>query len=313
MKVDLISGLDIHIGGEIAKHNSLPLDFLVRFCSNFQLFVNEIAKNSLLEETIDLSNFKLELSAFFKGSAIPRVIFTSNTQEVLIGNVQQQRITVSTQIDQLLSYSNEGNYYKIKDLYPANRSRNPVVESMYSFINSFGTTPVEFGHYNPKKKSFSSLYKINRFNLETKQNLIIDDLLFDEVIDDLNINTIKTAARVEYRIGEKGQLMKPKVEKSFKTPDLKTAFKPIEIVVNNSVYKVSSLLAEFEKENDHYILKSELLDIVGVGSTEEEAKRSFYEEFDYIYNTYLAMPDKKLSPKLLAIKKVLPLIAQKIK
>ena len=91
MKLNLKTGFDIHIGGEVAKDNSLPLEYFAKICTAFQDLVNEVAKNTLQGETIDLNNFKVELTGFFKGSAVPRVAMTDRVQTVVMGNKKSRK------------------------------------------------------------------------------------------------------------------------------------------------------------------------------------------------------------------------------
>lgn len=305
MQIDLKEGLDIHIEGEIAKNNSLPIDYFVKISTSLQNLILELANNTLAGETVDPENFKIEISGFFKGSAIPRYEFSPKIQHVTIGDVSKQRDLVNSRLNDLLAISNEGKYTKIKDLYPNANSRNAVVESVYSFIGSFGTAPVAFGKYNPQSKTFKTSYKIKKFTSELR-NSLLTDILEEKATDDSEY--METAAKVKFKIDSKGKLSKPKIQKSFTTPNLKTAWIISEIKINNKEYHISNLLAEFEKEDDFYILKSDLLGIMGTGESEEDAKQSFYEEFDYICSTYLALSDKKLSPKLLEVKKLLKLL-----
>lgn len=67
-------------------------------------------------DPIHLENFKIELSGFFKGSAIPQFIFTPRVQTT-IANVDKQRKIVNQRFEKLMDISNTGEYAKIKDLY----------------------------------------------------------------------------------------------------------------------------------------------------------------------------------------------------
>lgn len=60
-----------------------------------------------------------------------------------------------------------------------------------------------------------------------------------------------------------------------------------------------------EHEDKVYAITNELLGIIGTGADMDEAEASFSEEFDFIYRRYTAMPDKKLAPHLVEVKRLL--------
>jgi predicted RNase H-like HicB family nuclease len=65
-----------------------------------------------------------------------------------------------------------------------------------------------------------------------------------------------------------------------------------------------------EKEGDYYVIKSEMLGIIGTGLTEDEAEKSFTEEFDYIYKRLNSQEDESLSKRNRSIKDILNQIVQ---
>ena len=77
MKVNLSEGLNLRVEGEIGKYNTLPVEYLVKLAQNLQQLIQDIAQHQLeVDGSIDLSNFKVELSGFKIGSAIPEFMFT---------------------------------------------------------------------------------------------------------------------------------------------------------------------------------------------------------------------------------------------
>lgn len=302
MKLNLKNGFDIHIGGEVAKDNSLPLDYFAKICTAFQDLVNEVAKNSLQTETIDLNNFKIELTGFFKGSAVPRFEMTNRIQTVIHGNTEKQKTLVSNKIDQLLALTATGGYRGITDLYQVPQASNAIVESFYGFMSSFGTAPVEFGKYNISKGTFNSTYKAKKFRPSVRDQLLVTIKPSTEE----GIEEYRTIGSITVK--SRGGKLKRKIDKVFSTPGVIAAYNPSEITVNGKKYLTHGLLAEFIREDDYFVLKSDLLDIVGTGDTEEEAKVSFAEEIDYIYTRYLGMEDDQLSDRLIEIKRILPAI-----
>lgn len=78
------------------------------------------------------------------------------------------------------------------------------------------------------------------------------------------------------------------------------------IVCNNTTYNLNyPLRCLYAKEDDYYIIQSEILDIMGTGLTVEETISSFAQEFDFIYKRYNELPNEKLSKRLQAIKSIL--------
>ena len=59
-------------------------------------------------------------------------------------------------------------------------------------------------------------------------------------------------------------------------------------------------------------IENDMLGIFGQGVSLDEAEKSFGEEFDYIYNRYNELPDKKLTKDVLAIKKLLNLFVKNV-
>ena len=101
-----------------------------------------------------------------------------------------------------------------------------------------------------------------------------------------------------------------KIENTVYTLD----YAPENIVTGTKVYYLRyPLRCLFEKEDDYYIIKSELIDIIRTGETEEEAEQNFAEEFDFIYKRYNELSDNKLSERIKVIKTFLNYMIEKIK
>ena len=65
------------------------------------------------------------------------------------------------------------------------------------------------------------------------------------------------------------------------------------------------LLCLFEKEEDYYVINNAQLDIIGTGTTQEEAEINFNEEFCYLYTKLNSLEDTQLSKRLIRIKGVI--------
>ena len=175
MKLDLNNGAYIQIGGELGKYNSLPIETLIKIAQDLQALVMTIAKLDLpSSETINLDNFKIELVDYKKGSAIPKFAFTPRIENKVGHKWQIHRNLVNEKFEKLVEISNSGNYDSLKVLYPEPVKRNPIVENLYSFVNDFGTAPVNFVDIDESTERITPIFKIHRFKPASKKELITE-------------------------------------------------------------------------------------------------------------------------------------------
>ncbi|MEQ9099049.1 MAG: hypothetical protein RIF36_28125 [Imperialibacter sp.] len=305
MRIDLNKGVNIRISGELGKFNSIPVDALVKISQNFQDLILSIAKNDIQDsEAVDLNNFKVELSGFKTGSAVPQFIFTQRVNST-ISDVGLQRKFVNEKFEKLIGIANEGSYGKLKDIYPDSNRRNNMVNSMYSFVNSFGSAPVSFVEVSDSDE-ITEVYKIKKFKSETKKSLIAD---------------IKEATEIKeenYAVGKiklttSGKTIKKKIEEIYTKSNTTLSYSPDVIVHNDTSYILNfPLRCSLEKEDDYYLIQSELLDIVGTGETEDDAELNFAEEFSFIYKRYNELEDSKLSGRITQIKSILNYLVKEV-
>ena len=176
MKLDLNSGAFIQIGGELGKYNSLPIDTLIKISQDLQDLVMTIAKFDLpSSDAINLDNFKIELVDFKKGSAVPKFAFTQRIEYKVGHNWQMHRDVVNDKFEKLVEISHSGDYKKLIELYPEPVKRNPIVENLYSFVNDFGTAPVNFVEIDEKRLKKSHLFlKLIDLNPSSKNELVTE-------------------------------------------------------------------------------------------------------------------------------------------
>src|SRR5437773_2187308 len=111
MPIDLTKGFNLRVEGEIGKFNTLPIEHLVKLAENLQKLLQNIAKHQLeVEGAIDLDNFKVELSGFKIGSAIPEFVFTPRVKTVTSGDIFEQRTFVNDKFDSYLRVADKGDY-----------------------------------------------------------------------------------------------------------------------------------------------------------------------------------------------------------
>lgn len=86
------------------------------------------------------------------------------------------------------------------------------------------------------------------------------------------------------------------------------------IEINKRAYVLNfPLRCLLEKEDDHYVVKNESLDIYTVGKTIEAVEKNFDEEFDYLYQRLNSLEDKNLSDRFIEIKKFINYFVKEVK
>jgi hypothetical protein len=94
-----------------------------------------------------------------------------------------------------------------------------------------------------------------------------------------------------------------KIEQVYKKNTTTLAYSPVVIAHNEVVYNLHfPLRSSLEKENDFYVIRNEMLEIIGTGENQGDAEKNFAEEFDFIYKRYNQLDDNQLSEKLRTIK-----------
>lgn len=300
MKVDLNNGAYIEIGGELGKYNSLPVDALVKIAKNLQDLITSIAKHTISsEEPIDLNNFQLELTGFEKGSAIPKFSYSPRSENMAGFHYASHRNSVNSCFNNILQVADAGNYYELNKILPTPEARNPIVENLYSLTNSFGNSPVKFVDYDRKTSKIVPIYRVIRLKEEVKKDLLTPILDINKKEEKTTLDTVGFVK--EFKKGEK--VTQRKVIESFASSDFELGYAPEKITTGNTVYHLRQPLRSlFAKEEDYYIIKSELLDIIGTGKSHEEAVQSFSEEFDFIYNRLNALNNDQLTERNKLIK-----------
>jgi len=308
VKIDLNIGAFIEIGGELGKYNSLPIDVLVKLAQDLQELVFTLAKYDLpTNESIDLNNFKIELVGFTRGSAVPKFAYSPRTENKTGINWQVHRNTVNDKLEKLIAVSDTGDYGKIIELYPEPIKRNPIVENLYSFVNSFGTAPVSFVEYDEVNEKITPIYKINRFKPAVKKELISEIKDIAEAVSE----TDEAVGKI--KISKRDGKITRKIIDIYSGKRFSLEYAPDVIVTETKNYILKyPLRCLFEKEDDYFVIQSEMLGIIGTGLTEDEAEKSFTEEFDFIYNRLKTLDDNSLTNHNRLIKNILTQIIDRI-
>jgi len=86
------------------------------------------------------------------------------------------------------------------------------------------------------------------------------------------------------------------------------SYAPETINVDNRRYILNyPLRCLFEKEDGHFIIKNESLDIYAVGKTVDDVENDFNEEFDNLYKTLNSLNESQLTLRMNNIKKIINL------
>lgn len=296
MELDLEKGLSLKIEGELGKHQSLSVDSLIKIAQSLQELIFSIAKYDLpVNEAIDLNNFKIELTDFKKGSAIPTFALTQRVIPITTSDYITQRNEVGRKLNQLLCISDQGTYINLREIYPEQIIRNELVDKLYNFTTSFKNSPV----YIYENGNIEYGYKPKKFKQATKNDLLVKIKEVDQDKDEEN-------AFATIKIIRKGGKTQNRIQEVIMPAHNSLSYSPEVININNKQYIFNfPLRCLFEKEDDYYLIQNELLDIVATGLTQDDAETNFNEEFDFLYNRLNSLNNDKLSKHLSRIKGII--------
>lgn len=303
-KIDLNKGINLKIEGEIGKFQTIPVDTLAKIGQRFQDLVLTLAKHDLAaDEAIDLNNFKLELSDFNKGSAVPQFSFTNRIQTT-ISDYKNQRNLINEKLTELLEVADTGDYLSIKKMYKKKLSRNEVTHRLYDLVNSFGDSPVAIVGGG---KTMKRLFKIQKFKPNVKNKLIEKpNVVAEEKIEENTVGSIKV-------VREGGKVVRKKVVEIYDDGNTTLSYSTDKIEHEGRVYEINHpLRCLFLKDGNYYIIQNELLDLIGTGNTQEEAEQNFFKAFDYSYMRF-NNPKVKLNKRLTAVRDILRVIVKSVK
>ncbi|HSH65814.1 MAG TPA: hypothetical protein VLB84_08455 [Bacteroidia bacterium] len=296
--------ITIKIEGEIGKYQTIPIDYLIDLSKELQNLLKTIAHYDLpSDEPIDLNNFTIELADFKKGSSIPSFCFTHKIQNTVASNVLAQRDIVSKKFTELMAISGNSSYLDLKKIYPENDKRNKIVNSLYKFVGSFGTSPATVIDEQTKES-----YKIQPFKKELLEQIV------SPIIDKKEQRKIEKhiqLAKVEVIEGKTG---KPKVLELYDKKYSQVGFAPEMIFVKNKTYELRyPLLCTMDTEDGRVVIENKMLGIYASGDTSDEAEEEFNEEFDYLFTRYNELNDAALTDDVIAIKTSLNHIVKNVK
>ena len=152
------------------------------------------------------------------------------------------------------------------------------------------------------EKKVKAIYLILEDEIKGKHKVWLN-----EIQDDKN-DVINTSEKEKVKAKKKSKLAELKEDKKHSL-----SYSPEVIAVNSKKYILNfPLRCLFEKEDDFFVVTSELLDIIGTGISAEEAEKNFNEEFDFIYQRFTNMPDSRLSKRLKQVKNILGVYVKEV-
>jgi hypothetical protein len=259
------------------------------------------------EEIIDFNTFQIELIDFKKGSAVPAFAFSQRSENRVGERWNLQREIVNNKFEELLEISSHGSYGELKEMYPQPIERNVLVENLYNFINGFGNSPISVVDYDRNTDSFKPIYKIHKFKSALKKQLITEE----------PISIINAVKESDVFVGQikrtvKGKITRNKILSTYSREKFSIEYAPDVIVGSESTFLLKHpLRCLFEKEENYYVIHSEILGIIGTGLTQEDTERSFSEEFEYLYNKLNSLADSSLTKHNQLIKNILNQLVEK--
>ncbi|MDO9341397.1 MAG: hypothetical protein Q7T72_12840, partial [Bacteroidales bacterium] len=151
------------------------------------------------------------------------------------------------------------------------------------------------------------IYKINSFIPAVKKELI------SAIIEIPEIETESDEAVGKIKITKRDGKIHRRIMNTYSGNKFSLEYAPVVIVAGTVKYFFKyPLRCLFEKEDNYYIIQSEMLGIIGTGLTEDEAENSFAEEFDFMYNRLNSLEAASLTNHNLLIKNIITQIIEKV-
>ncbi len=311
MKLNLEEGVFIQIAGTIGQYNTLPIEILVKLMENMQSLLQNIAISCLDEsQNIDLNQFKVELSDFKVGSAVPKLKFTPRFQQKIVAaDFAAQRVVVVKEFENLVTTAadprklNEYLRVRFKDV----ERRNNIVHQYHAFTNASGNSPMAIVDMTAEGQ-VEPIYPIRRMTIGQRDALLVDIKQEEPIMEHEMFYRKVQITRVNGKITGKSKILAEYMVNA--STEISYSFDAIKNE-NNTYALHDRLHCKVERdEEDNFIIKSEMLDTFGKGETEEEAAQNFEQAFDTLFQSYKELNEENLSERQLRIKGLLNLLVK---
>jgi len=198
-------------------------------------------------------------------------------------------------------------YTDLLQFYPEPSRRTPIIKDLFEFTNNVRGNAFTIVDYNRDENTFTPIYNLHKMGSGLKNSLISEINEVTDVVEE------DQTAFGKVIIAKKGDCSRERIEEYYTEKEISLDFAPDLIPVEGRTYLLKyPLRCLFDKEDNFFIIQSEMLDIIGTGLTPEEAQKSFYQEFDYIYQTYNGLDDNQLTQRLVSIKIILNQIVKQV-
>ncbi len=293
IQANIIDGIYFQVTGEAGKTNGLAWHVIEEMGYRLQELVHLLAKYDLeIPNSPKLKDFEIEIFDFQPGSAIPAFRLTPTHELPLIESVAQ-RVGVADRLDKLLSVADSGKYEVFFDQYNLLDVKQDIAEQVYGLTLAADNSPINVVKLIPESAP-TKIYHINRFNRLQQETLLKPRRVRQKKEIHEMLGLIRTVGT------------RRKIIDIYEGKETVLSFAPPTIVTLEKVYHLHSpLLCKVVKENDHFIIEHEMLDLYASGKTIDEAEFDFYREFDASYQWYGQTPNDKLSDRLLRAKQTM--------
>jgi hypothetical protein len=296
-KANIIDGIHIRIGGNAGRTNGLSWNLLEDLGYYLQELIKDLAKYSLqYEESPIIKDFDIELFDFTPGSAVPafRLVSGQPSQTTLASsriNVDPKIIVANT-FDSLLSAANEGDYDSFFKNYTLEEVSWEIAEDFYKFTTSVGNSPMSIVkplviQNQNTKMDYEPVYDVKKFNKQQITQYLKPKVKIEKGEPEELLGLIRKSGK------------RNKIVELYEGKDVVLSFAPLHIVTLKRTFNLHSpLQCEIKKDEDHFIIKNDMLDLYATGDTIDAAEFDFYNEFSESYDWFQSKQDSELSGRL---------------
>lgn len=297
MKANILEGVYVRVSGEAGSTNGLSWRILEGMFDHLQELITLLAKFELdSNRPPNLKEFDIEIFDFKHGSAVPAFRLKPPSPILaLFPDLEEQKTIVAQKFDDLMALANEGRYEQFFPNDGLPEVRYAIAEELNGFITSAGNSPISIVQPPTANGQINTLYEIKRFTKYQSDNLLKPPSRRQKQDEPrLMLGLVRRTGHVN------------RVVDLYQSKDATLAIAPTQIVLENRIYHLTAPLnCTVHKEEDHFIVQNEILDLYAVGDTLDEAEHDLYHEFDASYTLLQSLPDDQLSERLIGAKGIM--------
>lgn len=299
--VDLTKEILLHIEGEKTLNHTIPWDILRNIGDKLQNLIITLAKYSLEDDDVTtLTNFTLDFTGFYEGSATPAFALNSQPTPTLYNSDDKIKQTLNADFSKVMYLIDKGDFQQISDTYSTQEVSNDVITKVFDFTNAAGTAPVQIVKRKSIGKGYTKIYTVRKLSRD------IYDQLYIKKKESQSISKLpeQTAVgKVILRQSKKGKVSK-KLAEVYMENDAVLSLKIDHIITLERKYELNSpIYFQFYQEGKGIIIENEQFDLFAAGKSLDEAKRDLNNQFDHTFQRLNELKNSQLSNRLIAIKK----------